>query len=445
MTLRPYQKAALEQIRAAFKNHKRVLFVLPTGGGKTAVFAETIRLAIAKDPTAKCLVIVHGKDLAAQIVRTLNAQGVPALKFPEHKPAQGQASVALIQYFARKDLSGIGRFKYVVVDEAHHACAATYRHLFDALGDAYVLGATATPIRTDGQGLGDVFDEMVLGPSISELIRQGHIADYVYYAPKTLIDERRADDENFTPKATVFGDVYEQWRKHFIDKRSLVYCTSVAHARQTQKLFASRGVPCLSLDGQTKDEERKKALDMLAEGIVPVIASCNILSEGIDVPAVDGVILLRPTQSLSVYLQQVGRALRPAPGKDNAVILDLAGNVFRHGLPDDERRWTLDGVKKRGDAGKKTLAALCHACFAAFPPHKAACPHCGAERLRKERAVKIEKEAEIIEITRTALALPYFKALELLKTKEQLKAYAKAKNYRRGWVAHRLREMKKQS
>jgi superfamily II DNA or RNA helicase len=253
--------------------------------------------------------------------------------------------------------------------------------------NARVLGVTATPQRLDGKGLGQVFDDLIRGPEVADLIEQNFLARPIYYAPKTVSmdgvrttagDYNRADLAERMDRPTITGDAVTHYRKYCDGQPCIVFCTGIKHAEHVAAAFNAEGYRFQVIDGTlSKDERAHRVLD-LSSGTLQGLVSVDIVSEGFDLPCVSTAILLRPTASLSLHLQQIGRVLRPSPGKQRAVILDHVGNCRRHGLAEEIRDWSLDGIKrktKRGPQDDVASTRQCPQCFAVHTPSPA-CPQC---------------------------------------------------------------------
>jgi DNA repair protein RadD len=404
--LRDYQKAGVEEIRDAYRlGCRAVLFVLSTGGGKTVTFSYIVGSSAAK--AKRSLVLVHREKLVAQASATFDQFGIEhGLIMSGRSQTNIPVQIGMVGTVARR----LDRMKppdFIVIDEAHHATASTYRKILDAFPKARLLGVTATPQRTDGTGLGDIFERMVEGPSMAELMERGALAPYKLFGPppKADLSGVKITRGDFDAKqaaaamdrATVTGDAVEHYRRLAPGKRALAFCVSREHARHVAETFAGAGIPAENIDGTTKDPNAM--IGRFERGETLVLSSCDLISEGFDVPAVEAAILLRPTQSVIIYLQQPGRALRPHPGKEAAIILDHVGNFRMHGFPDDPRAWTLEGRKKgeRVQVGRIPVTT-CSSCFAAYRPQLDRCPHCGELRDQSGRTVEYV-DGELIEIT----------------------------------------------
>lgn len=399
VTLRDYQQAAVDRLRDTYAGGDRApLLVLPTGGGKTVTFAYITQNATRRGK--RTLILVHRQELLRQSSETLNGLGVPhgLIAAGEGFSLQMPAQVASVQTLIRR-LQILDRAGWapdlIVIDEAHHATAGSWRQVIEHFPNARLLGVTATPCRQDGKGLGleagGVFDALVEGPQIAELIDRGFLAPPEVYAPPMVADltglrsrmgdyaQNEAADR--MDKPTVTGDAVAHYARLCPGVPAIAFCVSVAHAEHVAEQFRASGWAAASLDGSMHDTDRRQRIRDLAEGRLQVLTSCDIISEGTDIPVVGAAILLRPTQSTGLYLQQVGRALRLYPGKRSAIILDHVGNVQRHGMPDEEREWSLEGAKKKRAADRDTgppPPVTCETCFRQVPrPLPPCCPCCG--------------------------------------------------------------------
>ena len=425
MQLRDYQQTAVDDLRSAFGNGSRApLLVLPTGGGKTFVFCYIASNAANRGN--KTLILVHRQELLRQTSDSLTALGVRhGLIAPGASPRFGElVQVASVQTIVRRfdQIQSAGWSPDLIVpDEAHHATAGTWRQVLDRWRSARILGVTATPCRMDGSGLGEVFDAMIEGPQIADLIDAGHLSPPTVYAPPVVADltgvRTRAGDyaknelAERIDRPTVTGDAVAHYARICPGVPAIAFCVSVAHAEHVAEQFRAAGWNAASLDGSMPDADRKQRIADLAAGRLHVLTSCDIISEGTDIPVVGAAILLRPTKSLGLYLQQVGRALRLFPGKVEAIILDHVGNVAQHGLPDEPRDWSLEGRAKgkRAAPDGPPPPLTCDGCFRQIRrPAPPACPTCGAKLAAKDRAASLQQiEGELRKIEaaeRVALA-----------------------------------------
>ncbi len=385
--LRPYQQAAVDGVRDSFRaGRRRPLLVAPTGSGKTVIFSYVTASAAAKGN--RTLILVHRAELLEQCHRSLSQMDVPhGLIASGLTPDRSQLTqIASVQTLVRR-FDRVLPPDLIVIDEAHHATAGAWASVLTQYPNARVLGVTATPQRLDGKGLGQVFDDLIRGPEVTKLIDEGYLCKPVYYAPKTVDltglhmvagDYNRAEVAERMDKPTITGDAVIHYRKYAEGQPCIVFCTGIKHAEHVAQAFNASGYRFKVIDGTLAKEERARRVLDLSSGALQGLVSVDIVSEGFDLPCVSTAILLRPTASLSLHLQQIGRVLRPSPGKQRAVILDHVGNCRRHGLAEEVRDWSLDGIRKRGKRGPQDDVAdtrQCPECFAVHTPSPQ-CPQC---------------------------------------------------------------------
>jgi DNA repair protein RadD len=489
VTLRPYQETAVADIRAAFSDHRRVLFCLPTGGGKTVIFSFIVHQVSSR--AKRIYIIAHRIEIIRQISKALTRQGVAhGIVSPDDPQTADMVQVCMIQTLNNR-LAKLPRPDLLVIDESHHIVSDSYRKITDAW-NTLQLGVTATPERLDGKGLGDCFDTLVQGPSARTLIDAGSLCDFLYLAPPSELDlsevHSRGGDYAIeelaaaVEKSQIVGDAVKHYTQYLGGKPAVAFCISVAHAEAVAERFRAAGWRAASIDGKMSKGVREGILLDLDEGRIDVLASCDLISEGFDVPEIQGVILLRPTKSLALHLQQVGRSLRPKRDGSKAVILDHVGNCLRHGLPDWDREWSLDGKVKRAKAAPIAVCSLCFQalkapvrkgqvedCDGASDPETGEifpCPYL-VEKPGKPRTVLQEVDGELVDASAkrslvrgaakkpdplrpdwaeglniaTAKGRDWFRLLELAGGDlDRLKEIAQAKNYKRGWAQHLANE-----
>lgn len=380
MILRDYQLQAIEGLRDKIRRGKRrLLLVSPTGSGKTVIASEMVRGAVSKGNTV--LFLAHRRELVMQAVARLADNGINAGVIMAGQPVtNAQVQVASVQTLARRVLP---QANLIIIDEAHHAAARGYRKIIDACPDAFVIGLTATPFRLDGSGLGDLFDDAVSVATIEYLTALGHLVPAVYYAPNTINVKslkKRCGDYDLTGFQTgLIGNPISSYKRYGEGGRAIAFCVNVEHAKQLAGQFNAEGMPAGCLDANTATADRDKILNNFKNGTLKIITNCGILGEGYDCPSASVVILARPTASLGLYMQQVGRVLRPHESKQEAIVIDHASNVLRFGMVEDINIQAdlTNGIKKQL---KQAVAAIrtCKYCFAVVRPHCAICPACGA-------------------------------------------------------------------
>lgn len=455
-SLRPYQEIAVNGVRQSYmQGRKAPLLVLPTGAGKTVVFCYVTANAAAKGNSV--WILVHRDELLRQTSMKLYEAGVDhGLVSPKYTPNyMAKVQVASVQTLVRR-MHHLPPPSLVVIDEAHHAAAGTWSKIIQANPQAKLLGVTATPIRMDGQGLGvdagGFFDTMVEGPQVAELIQQGYLVNPVVFAPQQKIDlsalritrgdyDRRQMAEMMDTKE-ITGDVVAHYTKLAPGAPAVFFCVSVAHAEHVAEQFRAAGYRAHAVDGSMDDSDRRRILAGLGNGQVQVVTSCDLISEGTDIPAIAYAGLLRLTQSTGLFLQQVGRALRPSAGKDRAIICDHVGNTLIHGLPDDVREWSLEGEKKkRGKKEQDENALRITQCSKCYAVHEKApvCPICG--HVHEVATVKPPQhvDGELAEITPEVKAMiKRQKAVEVsrARTLEELQVIEQQRGYKAGWSKH---------
>lgn len=460
--LRPYQADGVDRLRDAFRAGRRaVLYCLPTGGGKTVIFSTVAESAAARGKSV--YILVHRQELLLQCSRHLAALGIPHGRVaPGHSITRDGVQVASVQTLVKR-LEKYRAPDLIIADECHHATAGSWRKIIDRWPDALLLGVTATPTRLDGAGLGKhaggVFDHLEVGPSISWLIENGYLSRPVVYAPSGDLDLsglrvrggdfEKGELEKRVDRPSITGCAVSHYRNLANGVPAIAFCCSVQHAQNVAEEFRAAGYRARCIDGTMADGDRKKAIEDLGAGRIDVLTSCEIVSEGTDIPVVGCAILLRPTMSEGLFLQQAGRALRLYPGKRETVILDHAGNCLRHGLPDDDREWTLDGERRRkrkkDDDEPEIMVRRCPVCFAVFKPAPA-CPKCG--HVHEAKARKIDSvDGELKKITdaeKDLLKRQRRAKIGRARSLDELQQLAKELGYAQGWARFiwRARERK---
>ncbi len=393
--LRDYQQQAVLKARDAFSRSRRVLLVKPTGAGKTIVFAYISEGVQRKGKRVG--IFAHRRELLRQISKALGAFNVPHAVLNADSRGMPRAPVLVGSIFTFKNrMKHAPDFDLLIFDEAHHAAiGTTYGQVISRYPNARVLGVTATPLRLDGQGLADSFDEMVIGPSVAELTAMGWLSPAEVYAPKHALDLRglkvRGGDyvnselSEMMDKPSITGNAVEHYARMARGQSAIAFCCSVKHALDVAEEFRAAGIPAESVNGGMEDFERDSILMRFQRGETPVLTSCDLISEGFDMPGIQCCILLRPTMSLGLYMQQVGRAIRPMAGKSRTLVLDHAGNTAQHGFIDEPREWTLN-AKERKERAKAAPISVCPRCYAVHHPGPV-CPRCGHEYVRTPREV----------------------------------------------------------
>ena len=434
--LRQYQHQLVNDIRFQHQLGKRnVLAVMPTGSGKTTCFSYIAQSAARKG--SRVLILVHRAELLDQASRSLTRMGVQhgLIQAGRSMDLTYAVQVASVQTLARR-LHQIprGYFQLLIVDEAHHTTAGTWSKVVEHFNAAHLLGVTATPIRSDGRGLGEHYQAMVQGPSAAWLTDNGFLARARVLAPPGFngagmrkrmgdFDQREAEQR----VASIHGDCFSHYCQHLSGQTAIAFCCSVAHAEAVADLFKRQGIAAVSIDGTMDQQTRRRLLDDLGDGRLKVLSSCALIGEGVDVPSVGGCIMLRPTASVALHLQMIGRCLRPS-GDKVAVVLDHVGNTLRLGHHLEDRDWTLEGIKKR-DREKAPSVKVCPRCFAAARSAARECSECGHRFAPEVRELEVV-EGELVELAARARRREQGSA----QTLESLRELARQRGYKAGWA-----------
>jgi superfamily II DNA or RNA helicase len=455
-TLRSYQRDVIDRIKAEIASgHGRICLVAPTGSGKTVI---AVALIAEGGLGRRGLFVVHRRELTAQTSSKLHDvgadHGIIQAGFPTRPCARVQVASAqtLHARAVRMGTIDMPPADLVIIDEAHHARAHTYERLIAAYPDAIILGLTATPCRGDGRGLGNIFERLVECPSPAELTRDGYLVPVKIFAPSRpelsgirvargdYVKSQLAERVNTTK---LVGDIVEHWHRLGEGRRTVVFTVNVAHSVHIRNEFRQSGALAEHIDGSTPLVERKKILAGFAAGTIDIVCNCAVLTEGWDRPEASCLVLARPTKSLGLYRQMVGRIVRPAPGKTDAIILDHAGGVFAHGFPDDEIVWTLREDRcatntahaARGQHRAPTLTT-CPECSAVRLEGQP-CPKCSWRPVRKPAPVDVAA-GELGQVSRDRSVHRLPEDRELFH--QQLAWIAQHRGYKPGWVAHKYRE-----
>lgn len=438
MQLRPYQNDLVEQTRQAWRDgFKAPCIVLGCGGGKSCIVAEIARRTTWNGK--RVLFLVHRKELVDQIFRTFVRWGV----------MMDLCDVMMVQTASRR-LRRLPKPSLIITDENHHSTAQSYKRIYEHFPDVRRVGVTATPVRLGGDGLGDVNDKLIIGVSTKWLIEHHHLAPYDYFAPSvadltglhTKMGEYVTSDiEKAMIKNTVFGDVVHYYRTLGRGMKAVCYCASIRHSEATAAAFCAADIPAAHIDGSTPKQERERIINDFRAGRIMILCNVDLISEGFDVPDCGCSILLRPTHSLTLFIQQSMRCMRYVEGK-RAVIIDHVGNYARHGMPDDDRTWSLEKKPKRTFKQEENEQAekmrQCPACYFTFTfePGKNVCPHCGYVFPKRDRRLDEKSEAKLIKVEGFKLDLS---TPESCGSYEELLAYAANHGYKRGWAYFQAR------
>jgi len=455
--LRSYQADVVARVWAAIEAaQRRIILVAPTGSGKTIIAADIIADAVVRG--LRVLFLAHRRELIGQASRKLHAAGIDhGILLPGYAPRPGEpvqvASIATLHARAIRTSSiDLPPADLVIVDEAHHARARTYRRILEAYPNAVIIGLTATPCRGDGRGLGNIFEVLVECPDVAELTAAKYLVPAKIYAPsRPDLSGIRVERGDYVErqlaervdKPELVGDIVTHWHRLAARRRTIVFATSVAHSAHLRDEFRRSGVLAEHIDGSTPTDERDAILTRLASGEVEVITNCAVLTEGFDAPDVGCLVLARPTKSLGLFRQMIGRGLRPAPGKTDCIILDHAGAVFQHGLPDDPIVWTLSEDRRAENKAHAARGSYRAPALVDCPECRAIrfqgqpCPACGWRPRSKPAAIEVaDGDLARVERDRTVTAV----------TQDRRRFYAMLlyiageRGYQPGWAAHKFKE-----
>jgi len=454
-----FQPIAIDGLRAAIRSgHKRLLLQAPTGAGKTVIAGEIIRSAVGKGKTS--IFLVHRRVLAQQSSNKLTEAGVDhGMLMAGHAPVTRFVTVASIQtmmsWCEKRGIHPWPACDILIIDECHRSMSPLYGKIIEHYPEAIVIGLTATPARGDGQGLGDLYDTMVQCPSISELISQGFLVPPILYAPTqpdlSGVSVRAGDYveselASAMDKPKLVGDVVENFGRICPDRKAIVFASSVAHSIHIAEEFNRAGVNAAHVDGKTPQDEREEIDRKHRSGEIQVVSNCAVYIEGYDNPGIDCCILARPTKSVVMYLQMLGRAIRCFPGKKDSIIIDHAGAVYEHGFPEEYDDWELTTGKvapnkiQEKRKAKEAHPITCKNCFTIYKG-RPICPTCGTLHEVNGRGVEvIDGELGIVTKKTRKVKTHEYTMVQKQVWYSQLLLYADEKGFKEGWAANKYRQ-----
>lgn len=453
--LRDYQLEILRKVAALYRaGYRRVLVQLPTGGGKTVLAAQVLLAVAARGGLSQFL--VHRKELLDQTSDSFTGFGINHSFVASERPFDPTASTLLAGVATlvnRLDL--VLPPNLLLIDEAHHAVAASWATIMAAYPDAFVLGLTATPERLDGKGLDEHFDVMVVGPSVAELIARGFLSRYEYFAPSRPDmsgvrtqgpDWHVGDVADVMDRPALIGKMVDHYLRLAKGEQGIVFAASRKHSRNLAEEFCGRGVRAAHVDGDSKD--REKIDKAFRRGELDIMTNVGLFDEGYDVPGIVYVGDGRPTKSRVKFCQKAGRALRVIYGagydvrgsdedrlaaiaagpKRAGIIADHAGNAFTHGLPDDDYDWSLQGSTRRSTGVNDDADPVrqCLSCYRVYPSKQKTCPGCGEGGAMTAREIE-QRDGELEKLCRDGIRAAKAARREREKAeRERLKAEQKA-------------------
>ncbi|PMD71522.1 helicase [Companilactobacillus nuruki] len=432
-----YQQKLIEETRKCLMNgSKSVLIVSPAGSGKSVVISEFARLTVNKG--GQVLFFVHRKELIEQITNSFKKGGVD-LK---------HCTIMTVGKVAHR-LDKIPKPTLIICDESHHSLAKTYKKIYEYYSDVPRLGFTASPWRLSGKGLGDVYESMVEGPDVKWLIDNHYLAPYDYYSVKLIDDTalKRSSTGDYTNKSiddavgkVIYGDVIKTYKEKVNGQKAIVYAHSIEFSKKIAQEFNEAGISAEHADSKTPAKEREKIMSNFKTGKIKVLCNVDLVSEGYNVPDCSVVIMLRPTESLVLDIQQSMRCMRYKPNK-KATIIDHVANYTRFGLPDTPRTWSLEGRDKKKSGGNNSIAIrTCPHCFAVISAAYSICPICGQEIGVENKELKVDKTVKVEKIGKNFHFKTDYEKVRYSQMKTEdatsfrdLQKIGKARGYKPGW------------
>lgn len=454
ISLRDYQKDLVTAVRnECIAGHKRILMVLPTGGGKTYICADISSRTAGKDGRVLCL--MHRRQLVGQMADKFADYGLDTgiIMAGIEPDLDAKIQIGTIQTYSRRlkiDDDGHHPFfvdaDVIIIDEAHRSLSQTYQKVLGLYADKIVTGVTATPCLSSGVGMGKYYQALVDKVSVKELQKTGDLVQFIYYAPtkpdlkkiKTIAGDYDTKGlEKVMNKQKLVGDVFLNWSKIAGGMQTIVFAVNVKHSMALRDEFVRNGIAAEHLDARSDEETRESVLARLFSGDIQVVTNVGLYVEGFDYPAVECIVLARPTKSMGLYRQMAGRGGRPAPGKKSVIIIDHGGCVDRLGFIEDDVVWTLDGKKiactKRVVRKKEAHIMTCDMCDFMFSGKR--CPQCGTEV--ESYGKKIEAlDAELVNVCGK-------KEKHTIEEKYRffgmLEHERRVRGYKPGWVANQYK------
>ena len=455
--LRDYQQETIDNIYQSMKlGNRRIIVQQPPRTGKTVIMAEIARRTTVKGN--RVMFIIHRKEVLNQAKETFKTQEVD----------MSLATMGMVQTLTRR-VARLPAPQLILVDEAHHALAKSYQRILQAFPKAYVLYFTATPIRTGHKQLDLIADDLIVGQSIKWLTQHGFLAPFKYYGLGDIDRSKlckahgdySSDSMNEAISHQIYGHIVDQYQRLAEGKQAVVYCHSIASAKEVTKKFHEAGITAEEIDGDTDKKVRDKLVQQFRDQRLTILANVNLFTEGVDLPNVDCVIMARPTSSLALYLQFSMRCLNPRKGK-TAIIIDHVDNFLTFGLPNSDRDWrqaiqTRDKQKKKLNVGGPAICQ-CKYCFGIFyraEMQDNCCPLCGhkfesdrkdyqvvnvnLQEIKANEAIKHRKAMVQKIINDQVMANIADKSPGQLHTLKEFQAYAKLHGYQPGWAWYQFK------
>lgn len=454
LTLRNYQQTIVNNCRDAFKNgYKKLCCVLPCGAGKTAIFCYLAYLNTLKKTSNRVLILLHRKELLKQ---TIDA-------FKSFQISTDHINIAMIQSFKNTLKTGIKSYSLIIIDECHHATSNSFKTVLGAYSKTALIGFTATPARLDGKPLGAIFERLIVGVDYSYLISNNYLVDYDYFSPDLNFnfsewklksgDFDTTDNAYHLDKKAIYGDILKYLD---LSKKTIIYSPTVDYSKKLEAQINEHFNASIAkeFNGTTPQNERDKIIDDFKNNKIKILINVDLIGEGFNVPSCDCVFLLRATQSLTLYIQQAGRALRSDPQNPNkrASIFDFVGNIYRFGFPDAPRSWslssTIKNTHKHETIHDSLIIKTCSQCLRSFISSQMLtgrlCPFCSAYIPLNTREIIIQNEKKLALIKKSQL-IENRRRRGHCRTFQQLKKLGEEKGYKHPaqWAYYVLKNRKK--
>jgi len=458
--LRQYQKDVLNDlIRANKKGYKKIILQAATGAGKTVMAAALVNYFTKNN--LKVLFLAHRRELITQASDKLDQSDIrhgiimASIKSSKLEDVQIASIDTLRARAINAKKMSLPDADVIFIDECHRSLSNTYLNLIKEYSNSLLIGLTATPVRGNGDGLGGIYDHMVCAPSIKELTKQGSLVDVTYYSPSVPdlkgigviggdFNSKSLNERMDQPK--LVGDIATTWKHLAKGKQTIVFASGVKHSKNIMESFKSMGITAAHLDGKTGTEERERILKDFNSRKIMVICNCMVLTEGFDAPCAEVCILARPTKSLGLYIQMIGRVLRPHKSKKEAIVIDHSGAVYINGFVDDDHKWDLTkGIVReraeREERKKEDSVIVCEGCFRTYSGSNI-CPSCGKiHQPKSEYVAFLDSQLGLVnKKTRVMEAKEQYGDDFREVFFEELLGLAAIKDYNKGWAEHKYKE-----
>lgn len=453
LILRNYQETMINSCREAFKNSfHRLCCVLPCGSGKTAIFCCLAYLNTLKKQSNRVLILLHRKELLKQTIEA----------FQTFQISTDHIDIAMIQSFKNTLKTGIKHYSLIIIDECHHATSNSFKAVLSAYSKTALIGFTATPARLDGKPLGEIFDRLIVGVDYAYLIANNYLVDYDYFSPDLNFDFSKwklksgdfdtTDNALHLDKKAIYGDILK-----YIDlrKKTIIYSPTVDYSKKLEAQINEHFNAKVSAEfnGTTPQNERDRIINDFKNNKIKILINVDLIGEGFNVPSCDCVFLLRATQSLTLYIQQAGRALRADSNNPTkrASIFDFVGNIYRFGFPDAPRVWSLSSMiknmHKHETVHDSLIIKTCPNCLHSFVPSQMLpnrlCPYCNTLIPLNIREIRVQNKKELALIKKSQL-VENQRLRGKCRTFQQLKKLGEERGYRHPaqWAYYVLKNRK---